>query len=77
VYQKRKTEVAERRFFPDAHVNFDELIKDVMAKAKSDAALKGGKPPRLYRYRIVGDWFKGRVAASLTPGEIETKLTEN
>jgi integrase len=66
-----------RRFFPDAHVNFDELIKDVMAKAKIDAALKGGKPPRLYRYRIVGDWFKGRVAASLTPGEIETKLTEN
>jgi len=77
-YRKRKTEVAERRFFPAAKVSFDELIRDVIAEAKRNHALKGTKRPlRTYRYRIVGEWFKSREAASLTSGEIDKKLAEH
>ena len=78
VYAKRKTEVAERRFFPTSRITFDELIKDAIAEAKRNHAVKGTKKRlRTYRYRIVGEWFKGREAASITPGEIDAKLAEN
>ena len=43
VYAKRKTEVAERRSFPVANVGFDELIKDAIAEAQRNHALKKGK----------------------------------
>jgi hypothetical protein len=78
VAAKRRTEVAERRFFPSANISFDELVKDVLAEARRNHAVKGSKNKlRTYRYRIVGEWFKGREAASITPGEIDKKLAEN
>ena len=78
VRDKRRTEVAERRFFPSARVSFDELIKDAIAEAKRNHAVKGSKGKlRTYRYRIVGEWFKAREAASITPGEIDKTLAEH
>ncbi|HTB93155.1 MAG TPA: site-specific integrase [Candidatus Sulfotelmatobacter sp.] len=77
-YAKRKTEVAERRFFPGSNILFDDLIKDVTAEARlSQAVNKTGKKVRTYRYRIVGEWFKGRKAASITRDEINKKLSEH
>lgn len=78
VYAKRKTEVAERRFFPGSNILFDDLIKDVIAEARlSHAVNTTGKKVRTYRYRIVGEWFKGRKAASITRDEINKKLSEH
>jgi integrase len=76
-YQKRKTEVAERRFFPGANNSFDELIKDVIAEAKRNYALKKLNKRTTYRYRILGEWFKGRKASSLRPEEIDKKLSDH
>jgi site-specific recombinase XerD len=78
VCAKRRTEVAERRFFPGANISFDELIKDAIAEARRNHEMKRSqKKFRSYRYRIVGEWFKGREAAAITPGEIDKKLAEH
>lgn len=78
VCAKRRTEVAERRFFPGANIALDELIKDALAEARRNHEMKRSKKKlRTYRYRIVGEWFKGREAASITPGEIDKKLAEH
>ena len=76
-YHKRKTEVAERRFFPVVNVSFDELINDVIAEAQRNCALKKLKKRTAYRYRILGEWFKGRKAASLKPEEIDKTLSDH
>ncbi|MFZ0981226.1 MAG: site-specific integrase [Candidatus Acidiferrales bacterium] len=78
VYQKRRTEVAERRFFPSGSTTFDELIKDAIAEAKRRHQLKKSKKQLgVYRYNALADWFKGRKAASITPQEIDRKLSEH
>jgi site-specific recombinase XerD len=78
VCAKRRTEVAERRFFPGSNVSFDDLIKDVIAEARRHHALKRSKKQLcVYRYRILGEWFKGRKASSIKPEEIDKKLSEH
>ena len=81
VYQKRKNEIAEGRFFPELvrrNVTFDELVKDTVARARERYEMKyPNRKFRAGRYQIVSDWFKGRQAASLTPQEIATKITEH
>lgn len=77
-YQKRKTEVAERRFFPGQRVTLGELIKDALARARQQHELNHpGKRFRTDRHRIVADWFGTRLAAALTPQEIAAKLAEH
>jgi len=77
VVEKRRTEVAERRFFPSANVTFDELIKDAIAEAKRSYALKKIKKHTTYRYRLLGEWFKGRKASSIKKEEIDKKLSDH
>jgi site-specific recombinase XerD len=78
VCAKRRTEVAERRFFPGSNIGFDELIKDVIAEARRHHALKRSKKQLCaYRYRILGEWFKGRKASSIKPEEIDKKLSDH
>lgn len=75
VYAKRKTEVAERRFFPGTNASFDELVKDVVAE--TTRRRKPGKQLLTYRYNILGKWFKGRRASSISSDEFSTKLDEH
>jgi integrase len=78
VLEKRRTEVREGRYFPKPKVvTVDEIIKDATDRAREHHELqRPGKKFRPYRYRIVGEWFKGRDTASLTPQEIGAKLAE-
>ncbi|MGB4783741.1 MAG: site-specific integrase, partial [Candidatus Acidiferrum sp.] len=56
-------------------VTVDELIADAIARGREHHELMHpGKRFRPYRYRIVGEWFKGRQAASLTADEIAKAL---
>jgi integrase len=71
VYQKRKTEISEGRFFPGAKTSFDEIIADAVTRARANYETK--YPGRKFKpgtYGIVAAWFKGRLAASITPSEI-------
>ena len=68
VYQKRKTEVAERQFFPSASVTVGALVDEAIAEAR-----RNGKYT-LYRYHQLRGWFGDRRAAALTPLEIEKRL---
>jgi site-specific recombinase XerD len=78
VYSKRRTEIEERRFFPSSNTLIDELIKDAIGEAKRRHQLKRSKKQLcVYRYNILADWFKGRRASSLTPQEIDRKLSEH
>lgn len=79
VLEKRRTEVRESRYFPKVReVLVDEIIRDATDRARQHHELTyPDKKFRPYRYRIVGEWFKGRAAASLTPGEIAAKLAEH
>ena len=51
------------------------MIKDAIAEAKRNYALKKLNKRTTYRYRILGEWFKGRKASSLRPEEIDKKLS--
>lgn len=77
VIEKRRTEVAERRFFPASNVCIDELINDAIAEAKRNHAIKKLKKRTWYRYDVLGEWFKGRKASSLKPEEIDKKMAEH
>jgi integrase len=78
VYQKRKTEVCEGRFFPELvrrNVTFDEIARDAILRGRQQHEIRyPGTKFRAGRYQIVAEWFKGRLASSLTPQEIATKL---
>ena len=78
VYMKRKSEVAERRFFPGANTGFEDLLKDAVTEARRRHAMKKSKKQLMtYRYGILGDWFKGRKATTITSEEIDAKLSEH
>ena len=79
VYRKRKTEVAEHRFFPELRreVTFDEIMRDAIIRARQDFALKyPGRKFHPRNYGIVAGWFAGWQASSVTPQEIAAKLAE-
>lgn len=78
VYQKRKTEAREGRFFPTTRVTFDEVIEDAITRSRERFELK--YPEKTFKpgnYKIVGRWFKGRQASSITPQEIAEKLSQH
>lgn len=81
VLEKRRTQARDGKFFPDLikrSVPFKEVIEDAISRAKDAYAVK--HPTRDFRegnYGRVKLWFSGRTAASLTPQEIATKLTEH
>jgi integrase len=75
-YAKRKTEIAERRFFPATGVPFEEIVDDTIRLARESFKLK--HPDKRFKagnYDIVKEWFTGRAADSITPSEIAAKLT--
>ena len=78
VLEKRRTAVREHRYFPEQReVTVDEIIKDAIDAARAHHELTyPDKRFRPYRYRIVGEWFKSRLASSLKPQEIAAKLSE-
>jgi len=79
VLAKRRAEVLEHRYFPKKKdVLVDEIIEDAVAAAKASHELSyPHKKFRPYRYRIAGEWFKGRLAMSLTMDDITSKLSEH
>ncbi len=71
VYQKRKNEVREGRFFPELTrrgVLLSELLDDAIRKAREERLRPGN------RYKILARWFAGRTAASITSDEIGKRL---
>src|SRR5207245_225440 len=78
VLEKRRTEVRDGRYFPKRReFTVDEIIRDAIDRAREHHELTyPGKRFRPYRYRIVGEWFKGCAAASLTSQDIAAKLAE-
>lgn len=78
VVQKRRTEVAERRFFPASGVLFEEIVDDAIALAKKTFGMKHpGKKFKPGNYGIIKQWFPNRRADTITPSEISDKLTEH
>jgi integrase len=57
--------------------NDPELIKDAIAEALRNHALKKAKKLCVYRYRLLGEWFKGRKASSIRPEEIDKRLSDH
>ena len=71
VYEKRKTEIREQRFFPPERrrvVLFDEILEDYRAAARASGRviLRGESG-----YQRLRQAFGGRRADGITPGEIE------
>jgi len=78
VYGKRKTEVAERRFFPATGVSFEEIVRDAITRARDE--FRRNHPEMKFKsgnYGIIKNWFPGRAADSITPSEIAAKLTSH
>ncbi len=78
VVEKRRTEIAERRFFPASGVSFDEIADDAIRLARESFKLK--HPDKRFKagnYGIVKGWFAGRTADSITPSDIAAKLTSH
>lgn len=78
VYAKRRTDVAERRFFPTTGVLFEEIVNDTIALNK--AAFKRKQPQRQFKagnYGIIKTWFAGGAADSITPSEIAARLNNH
>lgn len=75
-YAKRKTEVAERRFFPATDVSFANIVDDAIAIARD--SFKRKHPDWKFKdgnYGIIKAWFAGRAADSITPSEIAAKVS--
>jgi len=78
LYRARKTQVAERRFFPATDVLFEEIVDDAIAIARARFESKHpGREAKKGNYGIVRDWFPGREADTITPSEIEAKLADH
>jgi hypothetical protein len=75
VYQKRKTEIHERRYFPSSTTTIDDLLKMAIAEVKRRHQLKKSNHNLGdYRYNRLGEWFKDRRACTITTEEIEREL---
>jgi site-specific recombinase XerD len=76
VCAKRRTEVAERRFFPASGVSIEEIVDDAIQRARD--RFKINHPDKQFKpgnYEIVKGWFPKRAADSLTSSEIAEKLS--
>ena len=82
VLEKRRTEVLEKRYFPEKlrrNVSFEHIIDDALEATRRAHALKYGDRRRFrdYRWGVIKEWFKERAAGSITPEEIELRLHEH
>lgn len=78
VIEKRRTEVAERRFFPATGIPFEEIVDDAIMLARE--SFKSKHPDKKFKpgnYEIIKKWFAGRAADAITPSEIAAKLSEH
>jgi integrase len=79
--QKRRMEVAEGRFFPEAvqrGISFESIALDALNQTKDRHSMKYGDSRRFHdsRYAIIIKWFPNRTAGSITAAEIEAKMNE-
>lgn len=78
LYQQRKTEVRENRFFPPKRthvVTFSELADDALKHSEAHKSAYGAKHDR-WQMRRLKEWFAGQAAADVTPAAIEARLGE-
>ena len=78
VYAKRKTEIAERRFFPATGVLWEEIVDDAIRLVRESYQRK--HPGRRFKsdnYGIIRGWFLGRAAEGITPSEITARLASH
>lgn len=77
LYQKRKTEVLQGRKLPEKlrkpMPSFKVIADDALAYSR---AHKRSYRDDQYRMRILLDWFASRRAETITPQEIEARLSE-
>jgi integrase len=79
VYHKRKTEIASRKFFPEAAQHtFASLCDDAIRflKARHRQRYGDARPFRSGRFEIVKKWFGERLATSITASDISAKIGE-
>ncbi|HVB35061.1 MAG TPA: site-specific integrase [Patescibacteria group bacterium] len=78
LYRKRKHEALEGKKLPEKlrrpSVSFAELAKDTLAYSKAHKRSYGDDAIRMER--ILG-WFRNRAADSISPQEIDEKLTQS
>jgi len=78
---KRKNEVREGRFFPEArwrHTTFDALVEAAVKDTEERFRRQHpGETFRRGRYNTILRWFPGRPAASITQQEIEGKVNQH
>jgi site-specific recombinase XerD len=78
LYRKRKQEALEGKKLPEKlrrpSVSFVEIAKDALAYSKAHKRSYGDDVIRMER---VLSWFRDRAADSVTPQEIEQKLTKS
>lgn len=78
LYQKRKTEILEGKFFPQTRqgrISFEELAADALEYSRQHHVARGYKED-LLQVKTLLHWFKGYPAGSITPQQIEAKLAE-
>jgi integrase len=77
LYQKRKTEVLQRKKLPETlrkrAIGFAELVEDALAYSK---AHKRSYNDDVYRMKRLKAWFSEWPAESVTPHDIERRLSE-
>jgi site-specific recombinase XerD len=77
LYQKRKTEVLQRKKLPETWrrraISFAELVEDALAYSKAN---KRSYKDDVYRMKRLKDWFSEWPAESVTPHDIEKRLLE-
>lgn len=77
-YQKRKTEIREGRFFPEKlkrrDVSFAEIAKDALEYSRANKGPDSHKADRWHMDTLL-EWFGDRLAAEVTPQEIDRKLS--
>ena len=78
-YQKRKTEMRERRFFPEKikrrDILFSELAADDLDYSRTNKGRESYRNDRR-KMNLLLNWFRDCVAAEITPQEIERRLAE-
>jgi site-specific recombinase XerD len=77
LYQKRKTEILQKKKLPETlrkrAIGFAELVEDALAYSK---AHKRSYNDDVYRMKRLKAWFSEWAAESVTPHDIEKRLSE-
>jgi integrase len=76
LYRKRKTEALQGQKLPETLRRGRVSFKEIAADAIEDIKRRYRRPaPDVMRLRVAAQWFGSREAASLTPGEIDARLS--